>query len=215
MNETSPAPGAAPIQPDSIIRLPDAQAEQLAAVMARAFFHDPMFLYVTPDEEKRTARLRWFFRSLIRYSTWYGEIYTTTAVDGGAIWVKPEYTTFTLGRMIKIGFLKMPFVFGWTGFTRFLNLSNTVDKWHEESVTTDHWYLTVLGVEPDQQSQGVGGALMQPLLARVDAAGLPCYLETLSERNLPFYRRHGFEITFSGKVPDGGPMAWAMVRSPQ
>jgi ribosomal protein S18 acetylase RimI-like enzyme len=82
-------------------------------------------------------------------------------------------------------------------------------------VTTDHWYLTVLGVEPERQNQGIGGALMQPLLARADAEGLPCYLETLSERNLLFYRRNGFEVTFSGEVPDGGPMAWAMVRQPR
>jgi hypothetical protein len=60
MNKTGSSQGAAPAQPDSIIRLPDAQAEQLAVVMARAFFHDPMFLYVTPDEEKRTARCAGF-----------------------------------------------------------------------------------------------------------------------------------------------------------
>lgn len=63
---------------------------------------------------------------------------------------------------------------------------------------------------PDNQADQLAA-----VLARADAAGLPCYLETLSERNLPFYERYGFQVTFSGEVPEGGPMAWAMVRPSQ
>ena len=71
-----------------------------------------------------------------------------------------------------------------------------------------------LGVEPSEQGKGIGGALMQPILRRAGAEGLPCYLETQNERNLPFYERDGFEEVRDGEVPKRGLRVWAMVRDP-
>lgn len=55
---------------------------------------------------------------------------------------------------------------------------------------------------------------MQPIFARAEAEGVPCYLETVNEKNVPFYQKHGFVVKFSGQVPQGGPHFWAMVRPP-
>jgi hypothetical protein len=41
------------------------------------------------------------------------------------------------------------------------------------------------------------------MLARVDADGMPAYLESSSERNLALYGRHGFEITSEVAIPAG------------
>ena len=71
-----------------------------------------------------------------------------------------------------------------------------------------------LGVEPSEQGKGIGGVLMQPILMRAGAEGLPCYLETENERNVPFYERHGFEVVSDGEVPKRGLRVWAMVRNP-
>ena len=78
-----------------------------------------------------------------------------------------------------------------------------------------HWYLWGLGVEPSEQGKGIGGALMLPILARAEAEGVPCYLETQNEANVPFYRKHGFEVVSDGEVPKRGLRVWAMVRAPR
>jgi ribosomal protein S18 acetylase RimI-like enzyme len=77
-----------------------------------------------------------------------------------------------------------------------------------------HWYLWGLGVEPSRQGQGIGGMLIQPVLARADASGLPCYLETMNEKNVPFYEKHGFKIVSDAEVPRHGLRVWAMLREP-
>jgi len=58
-----------------------------------------------------------------------------------------------------------------------------------------HWYLFILGTEPTAQGRGLGSALLAQVLARVDANGMPAYLESSTERNLALYGRHGFEVT--------------------
>ena len=47
--------------------------------------------------------------------------------------------------------------------------------------TQPHWYLGILGTDTVHQGKGVGSALMQPILERCDAEGLPAYLESSRE----------------------------------
>ena len=58
-----------------------------------------------------------------------------------------------------------------------------------------HYYLSVLGTDPDQQGGGIGSALLAPVLDRCDADGVAAYLESSKESNVAFYARHGFTVT--------------------
>jgi ribosomal protein S18 acetylase RimI-like enzyme len=84
---------------------------------------------------------------------------------------------------------------------------------HKEAAPGPHWYLVVIAVEPEHHGQGIGSALIQHGLKRVDADGLPCYLETSNERNVPLYERYGFKIAHTDLLPDNGPRYWGMLRT--
>jgi ribosomal protein S18 acetylase RimI-like enzyme len=58
-----------------------------------------------------------------------------------------------------------------------------------------HWYLPWFAVDTALQGRGLGGQLMRPCLQIVDDTNLPAYLETTNPRTIPFYQRHGFEVT--------------------
>jgi ribosomal protein S18 acetylase RimI-like enzyme len=78
--------------------------------------------------------------------------------------------------------------------------------------TAPHWYLGTLGVDPSLQGRGVGTALAQSWLARVDHDGAAAYLETDRAENLAFYARLGFRPVASFSVL-GAPVT-AMERAP-
>ncbi len=77
----------------------------------------------------------------------------------------------------------------------------------------EHWYLGTLGVHPDFQGQGIGGALLTRWLAEVDRDGLPAWLETDRDSNLGFYGRAGFSVAEELEVL--GVPVWALRREPR
>jgi predicted N-acetyltransferase YhbS len=84
-----------------------------------------------------------------------------------------------------------------------------------------HWYLGVLACHPDRRGEGLGSAVVEPVLAAADRAGLPVALETASLRNVAYYMRRGFAVAGHTSVqrpagPDGDqPLdVWVMQRQP-
>ena len=86
-----------------------------------------------------------------------------------------------------------------------------IDRHH---LREPHYYLAVLGTEPEKQGKGFGAAMLAPVLDRCDAEGALAYLESSKERNIPFYERHGFVVQETLQLPDGPPL-WPMIREPR
>jgi ribosomal protein S18 acetylase RimI-like enzyme len=70
--------------------------------------------------------------------------------------------------------------------------SRYLDKKHREIISDTHWYLQLLGVDPEYQGQGFASRLLRGMLTRIDEEGLPCYLETELAKNVPIYEHFGF-----------------------
>jgi GNAT superfamily N-acetyltransferase len=70
------------------------------------------------------------------------------------------------------------------------------------------------GVDPAAQGQGIGSAVLQPVLGWCDTLRLGAYLENTNERNLVFYQRLGFRILEALVFAPDGPTVWRMWRPP-
>jgi GNAT superfamily N-acetyltransferase len=74
------------------------------------------------------------------------------------------------------------------------------------------WYLSIVAVNPDVQGQGLGRQLLEPTITEADHAGVTCYLETFSQRNLSFYQRLGFSAAARFTEPTTAAQYTVMVR---
>jgi ribosomal protein S18 acetylase RimI-like enzyme len=72
----------------------------------------------------------------------------------------------------------------------------------------------VVGVSPEARGQGLGRALLEPIMNRADAAGLPCYLETAQPDNVAFYEYLGFKKVVEIVEPQSGLQLWTFRRDP-
>ena len=87
-----------------------------------------------------------------------------------------------------------------------------IDAAHKRLAPFKHWFLQTVGVDPQFQGKGYAGKLLRPMLARIDEEGLPCYLETLDERNVPLYEHFGFSVAEESAIPETDLTNWAMLR---
>jgi ribosomal protein S18 acetylase RimI-like enzyme len=189
--------------------------KQTARVLARAFHDDPGVVWISPREGPRKRLLRWNFEVFLRYGLRFGKAYRTPeTLDAAAIWLPPLEPRFSVWQLARLGYLKAVFKLAPWALIRQLATMAKLDGLHRRDVPGPHWYLAVLGVDPPRQGQGVGGAIIQPMLRRADIERLPCYLETGTEIDVRFYRKHGFEVLAEGDAPLGGPHYWTMLRQP-
>jgi GNAT superfamily N-acetyltransferase len=77
-----------------------------------------------------------------------------------------------------------------------------------------HWYLPLLGVDPHHHGKGLGSVLMKHALTMCDKDNSLAYLESSNPRNIPFYKRHGFELLGTIQVKKFPPI-FPMLRKPQ
>lgn len=199
---------------EGLVRAGAPDVPRVAALLARAFHEDPLMVYGIPDPEARTRLLPKLIGLNVRYGCRYGMVYVTAAGDGAAIWLPPGRTRYTAWRMLRAGMFAAPLVVPWAAVGRLSGAEAYTARLHRRLAPREHWYLAQIGVEPERQGQGIGSALMRPMLDMFETDRVACYLETSKEANVPFYAHRGFVVVADGDAAAGGPHNWAMLRVP-
>ena len=183
----------------------------MAGSLALAFDDDPVMRWLFGVEPPRPGRyLEPFLAHEGRRHLRHAEVFTADGHPGAASWDPPGQWKTSLRSVLQLSPLLVRGVRGRT--LKALRGLGRMEKAHAQH--PEHFYLAVLGTRPDRQGQGVGAALLAPVLTRCDDEGTGAYLESSKESNIPFYRRHGFEVVGEVTFPDG-PTIWPMWRDPQ
>lgn len=187
----------------------------LAAVLARAFYDDPIFEWMLPQESSRLRRSTRMFATITRHDQ-LADGGVEVAVDAGGrvvgatLWSPPgRWQTSGLTQLRMLPGLARAFG---TGLPRAGKAIETMKKHHP---TEPHWYLATIGTDPDVRGGGYGHALLTSRLDRCDDEGVPAYLESSKPENVPYYQRFGFEVTGEFTVGADGPPAVPMWRTPR
>jgi ribosomal protein S18 acetylase RimI-like enzyme len=180
--------------------------EAVAATLARAFYDDPVFSFFLPDGSTRLKKLQTVMGIFFKLGLTHRTCYATANCESVTLWRPPNGWHTPFWAYIVNG-PKLISTFG-TGLSRSLAAVDMMEKVHPKE---PHWYLQTIGTDPKFQGKGYGGVIMRDRLAAVDAAHLPCYLESSKDTNIPIYQSFGFELTGEIQVP-GGPKIWPMWR---
>lgn len=182
-----------------------AKAAGLAA--AAGFLDNEIWVWVVPDERRRGRMLRRHLPIVIRrvflpYETGW----TSSDAKGACLWIPPGEPRRTQRQALIEALSLTPWIVG--GIKRGQRMEELMDSHRPRE---PHWYLETLSIAPEAQRKGYGSALLAPGLRLCDEQGMPAYLETQREANIPYYRRFGWELTDEISIDDSPPL-WAMWR---
>ena len=183
--------------------------EQIASIWADAFEQDPLMKWVFPDDAVRVKSLRRWWAFFLDHQPPGAELHGTRIEGCVAYWQPPQSKKDTSkgpeeadggeseGQMVFVAMMSE--LLGELAPSRM----EALGQMQQARLSEPHWYLAVLGTSPDQQSKGLGGRVLAPMLNRCDRNGELAYLESSNPANVGFYRRHGFEPLGEFTLGDG------------
>jgi GNAT superfamily N-acetyltransferase len=187
-----------------------------AAAVAEALLPDPFYLAVTADQAddpaRRLAVLGAYVDQALDEAPAVGFCHRVEPDDAGAaIWHLPQPADVT-ARADAAKRAQLAALLGPQGLANYRAIVDFMAPLAARVVPSRAWYLSILGIAPSRQGQGLGAGLLAPALARATAHQCPCYLETFTPRNLPFYERLGFRPLAMHREPVMGADYWIMLR---
>jgi len=183
-----------------------ADVETIAEIITRSFVDDPVWgpAYAAALGEGPRAIWRLEVDAALRV----GRTWLSAGDEAAAVWLPPGRTTFDAAEMqAYLAFLAE--VLG-SGYERVAALHG---RFEASEPPEPHYYLSMLGTHPDHRGHGHGIRLLTETLARVDAEGMPGYLESTNPANNARYERLGFDVTGRFEGYTTGSVVTTMWRS--
>ena len=200
-----------------------ADARRVAACLTDALSADPLFI-ATFGMAPWPGFFKWMNWKLFE-SFGMADVVANSAtgeIASAAIWMEPR---MTFGASLR-GLFMMLYLVCCVGFRRMFRLAKVMgiveSKRRKYAPTALH--LQTMGTSSAQQGKGIGSDVLKAGIARADARGVPCFLESFNPRNVPFFERLGFRVVEqvypfeNGTVGDGsvgvgkGPVCTLMLR---
>jgi len=173
----------------------------LAALLGRAFYHDPLLRWIFPKDEIRSKGIDRHFSRLLKPRIGRGVV-TTINSKSVAVWTPPNPPVQSLLERYSESF-HMRRAHG--------QIRNCFQRMAERHPPFPHWYLLALATDDTCRGQGLAGLLLEDMFRRCDRDSQKVVLETSTESNLAYYKKFGFVVTDELLIGDG-VKSWLMCR---
>lgn len=120
----------------------------------------------------------------------FGEVFLSDNRQACALVLFPEKNKSGL----KTIWLNIKFVFKSIGLRNVLKAMIREKSIKESQPNTLLYYLWFIGVEPSDQGKGYGSSLLKEIVLRGKSMNRTICLETSTVKNLPWYKKNGFEV---------------------
>jgi GNAT superfamily N-acetyltransferase len=190
-----------------------------AAALAEALRDDLFYAAITvdfePDEATRDAVLTEYCRYSLREGRQIGAVVILDDdPHGAAIWNLPQPHDVAEQALLA-KHTAFADLLGPRGFDNYRAILSFMEPTAQAVIPAHAWYLSILGVAPRRQGQGLGRALLAPTLRHADQRGTHCFLETFNSASRRFYHRLGFSEVAEHLEPRTSARYWIMLRQPQ
>ena len=159
-------------------------------ILTNSFEANQSVNYIVKQDKKRVKRIR----SLMDYSfevcSMFGEVWISDDRRACALVLYPDRKRTTL----KSIWLDLKLIFNCIGLSNVFKAMDRESKIKKIQPKERMCYLWFIGVNPIYQGSGIGSKLLREIIEESKMEDRPIYLETSTMKNLPWYKKSGFEV---------------------
>lgn len=170
--------------------------ELVVDLLAEAFFDNKSFNAVVRQDFGKEVQIKKIFNYYFDLHLEHGLIYLSDDRKACAMISSSQLRRQNLKSLLMD--LRLVFDLGIRSAIKGFRREKVVSAARPKS---KYHYLLFLGVYPEYQNKGIGSSLLQDIITNHTELALPICLETSVNKNLPFYRKFGFEIYHQMNLP--------------
>jgi len=159
-------------------------------ILSRAFEDNKSVNYIVRQDKFRRKRIKALMDYSFQVCHLFGCVYLSDDNNACALISFPDQKKATF----KSIFLDIKLIIkatGWRNISKVLTRERVISKNYPNAPI---YYLWFIGVLPEYQNQGLGKEMLREIVEEARMLKRPIYLETSSEKNVPWYQNAGFEI---------------------
>lgn len=198
-------------------QLQDQEVCPAGDVLGRAFQTDPLYSFAIPNADHRRCWLPIFKRQLIVITQPHRRNYVARdeqgQIAGALVMTPPGKFPHSLAANLRLFWTAVMRPTPWRpSLVKLWPIRRYAETFNEIHYRGPHWYIDVIGVDPQRQGQGVGRLLMARAIELATESAMPIWLETQTESNVGYYESLGFAVTVKRQPTPQGPPTWGMLR---
>ncbi|MES3019500.1 MAG: GNAT family N-acetyltransferase [Bacteroidota bacterium] len=159
-------------------------------ILAKSFDNNQSVNYIAQQDELREKRIAALMDYSFEICFNYGDVYLSDDNQACALVLYPDRKKTTFKSVLEDIKLLLNCI-GLSNIGKAMKREAAIKKIQPN---TPMYYLWFIGVDPESQGTGIGSRLMNEVIEDSRAQSRPIFLETSTERNLPWYKKFGFDI---------------------
>ncbi len=164
--------------------------ELVVDILTQSFESNQSVNYVVKQDRKRIRRIRALMDYSFEVCKLFGDVFISDDGKACALIMYPDKKKPSL-KAIMLDIKLIIQCIGIKNIKKTLNREALIKKIQPKKQMTYLWFI---GVKPEDQNKGFGSNLLQTMIEYSNQNSRPVYLETSTVRNLPWYKRFGFEV---------------------
>lgn len=159
-------------------------------ILTKSFDSNESVNYIAKQDKKRTKRISALMDYSFEVCYLFGDVFLSDDRKACALILYPDRKKTTLKSIL----LDIKLIFSCIGVENIKKALARESKIKQLQPKELMYYLWFIGVDPEYQNEGIGSSLLDEIIIDSKHKQRPIYLETSTLKNLPWYKKYGFQI---------------------
>jgi len=159
-------------------------------ILTKSFDTNQSVNYIAKQDRKRLKRIRALMDYSFEVCYLFGDVFLSDDRKACALILYPDKKKTTLKSIL----LDIKLILSCIGVENIKKAIARESKIKQLQPKELMYYLWFIGVDPEHQNEGIGSILLDEIINDSKNKQRPIYLETSTLKNLPWYKKYGFQI---------------------